>query len=95
MKVDKVCRAFAAATLAGLVLAGCGSDDNVSGMSLPSGSGPVNCGGKSELTAEGSTAQQNAIALFNKDWGLLCAGKTLAYNPTGSGAGRDQFIASE
>jgi len=44
---------------------------------------PVNCGGKSALTAEGSTAQQNAIALFNMDWAALCPGKQLAYNPTG------------
>lgn len=92
MKVDRVCRAFAAATLIGLVLAGCGSDDNVSGKSLPSGTGPVNCGGKNELTAEGSTAQQNAMALFNQAWGRLCPGKRVSYNPTGSGAGREQFV---
>src|SRR6201996_893159 len=54
---------------------------------------PVNCGGKPDLTSEGSTAQQNAIALFNRDWSQLCPGKQLAYNPTGSGAGREQFIA--
>ncbi len=84
--------ALSTAVIAGPTLTGCGSDNNLQGMSPPTG--PVNCGGKSDLTAEGSTAQQNAIALFNKDWGLLCAGKTLAYNPTGSAAGRDQFIAA-
>jgi phosphate transport system substrate-binding protein len=74
------------------VLTGCGSDSNVSGgSSAPAGS--VNCGGKNDLTAEGSTAQQNAVALFNKEWAQLCPGKNLAYNPTGSGAGREQFIA--
>jgi phosphate transport system substrate-binding protein len=26
-------------------------------------------------------------------WGQKCAGKNLAYNPTGSGAGREQFVA--
>jgi phosphate transport system substrate-binding protein len=31
--------------------------------------------------------------LFNMDWSQLCPGKQLAYNPTGSGAGREQFIA--
>jgi phosphate transport system substrate-binding protein len=51
------------------------------------------CGGKSALTAEGSTAQQNAIASFNHLWGQLCPGKNLSYNPTGSGAGRAQFVA--
>jgi phosphate transport system substrate-binding protein len=92
VRVDRVCRAFAAATLAGLALAGCGSDNNVRGASVPSGTGPVNCGGKNELTAEGSTAQQNAMALFNQAWGRLCPGKGVSYNPTGSGAGREQFV---
>jgi phosphate transport system substrate-binding protein len=83
--------ALAAAVLAGAMSTGCGSDSNLHGMTAPTG--PVNCGGKPDLTAEGSTAQQNAIALFNMDWSQLCPGKQLAYNPTGSGAGREQFIA--
>jgi phosphate transport system substrate-binding protein len=95
VRLDPVGRALVAAVstalIAGLALTGCGSDSNLHGMSAPTG--PVYCGGKSALTAEGSTAQQNAIALFNADWAQLCRGKQLAYNPTGSGAGRDQFIA--
>lgn len=93
MKLDGVGRAVVSAVaIAGLLLTGCGSDKNISGTSATS-TGPVNCGGKSSLTAEGSTAQQNAIGLFNKDWAQACPGKDLAYNPTGSGAGREQFIA--
>jgi phosphate transport system substrate-binding protein len=45
------------------------------------------------LTAEGSTAQQNAMSLFNQVWGQSCPGRSVSYNPTGSGAGREQFIA--
>ncbi|MGA8547093.1 MAG: phosphate ABC transporter substrate-binding protein PstS [Mycobacterium sp.] len=96
MKLDPVGRALVAAVsialIAGLTSSGCGSDSNLHGMSAPTG--PVNCAGKPDLTAEGSTAQQNAIALFNTDWAQLCSGKQLAYNPTGSGAGREQFIAA-
>jgi len=81
---------------AALTLAACGSDDNTpagaSGSDTPSS---AECGGKNSITAEGSTAQQNAIAEFNKVWGKLCPGKNLAYNPTGSGAGREQFIAGQ
>jgi len=33
------------------------------------------------------------MALFNQVWGQFCPGKSVAYNPTGSGAGREQFIA--
>jgi phosphate transport system substrate-binding protein len=84
---------------AALVLTACGSDNNA-GTTSTSASGATSsssadCGGKNSVTAEGSTAQQNAIAEFNKVWGQVCAGKTLAYNPTGSGAGIDQFIAKQ
>ena len=95
MKLDAVRRSLAAAAstavIVGMTSTGCGSDNNLHGLKAPRG--PVNCGGKTALTAEGSTAQQNAISLFNRDWAQLCPGKQLAYNPTGSGAGREQFIA--
>jgi phosphate transport system substrate-binding protein len=85
-----------------LLLTACGSDNNAatssssaSGGSSSSSSSSADCGGKNSLTAEGSTAQQNAVAEFGKVWGQVCSGKTLAYNPTGSGAGVDQFIAKQ
>ncbi|ETB43193.1 phosphate-binding protein, partial [Mycobacterium avium 11-0986] len=61
--------------------------------SISGTTGTAGCGGKNKLTAEGSTAQENAITMFNQVWGQYCPGKGLAYNPTGSGAGREQFIA--
>jgi len=88
--------AVSATAIASVVLTGCGSNENVgtAGQAAAGKSaGPVNCGGKNDLTSEGSTAQQNAIALFNQTWGQLCPGKNLSYNPTGSGQGREQFIA--
>jgi phosphate transport system substrate-binding protein len=92
VKLHAVRAALAAAMAVGaLVAAGCGSDHNLHGLKAPTR--PVDCAGKPDLTSEGSTAQQNAIALFNMDWSQLCPGKQLAYNPTGSGAGREQFIA--
>jgi phosphate transport system substrate-binding protein len=84
--------------VAALTLTACGSDNNA-GISATTGgngaSASAECGGKNSLTAEGSTAQQNAIAQFNKVWGQQCPGKNLSYNPTGSGAGREQFIAKQ
>jgi phosphate transport system substrate-binding protein len=92
---------LSAAALATMTMTACGSDNN-SGTtsSAASGSGSsssaaADCGGKAALTAEGSTAQQNAIAEFNKAWGQACSGKTLSYNPTGSGAGVTQFLAKQ
>jgi phosphate transport system substrate-binding protein len=94
---------LSATAIAALTLTACGSDNNAStsssGASGTSASGTASakadCGGKNSVTAEGSTAQQNAIAELNKVWGQVCSGKTLAYNPTGSGAGVDQFIAKQ
>ncbi|CAJ1503815.1 phosphate ABC transporter substrate-binding protein PstS [[Mycobacterium] kokjensenii] len=83
---------FAAATT-GLGLSGCGSDDNIATGYTADAADSARCEGKRSLTAEGSTAQQNAIAVFNRVWAKQCAGNNLSYNPTGSGAGREQFIA--
>jgi phosphate transport system substrate-binding protein len=91
--------ALSATAIAALTLTACGSDNNAgtksSAASGTSSAASAECGGKNALTAEGSTAQQNAIAEFNKVWGEVCSGKNLAYNPTGSGAGVDQFIAKQ
>jgi phosphate transport system substrate-binding protein len=109
VKLNSIGKAFgmtlSATAIAALTLTACGSDKNASSSSSSaSGSGTsaagtasakADCGGKNSVTAEGSTAQQNAIAEFNKVWGQTCPGKTLAYNPTGSGAGVDQFIAKQ
>jgi phosphate transport system substrate-binding protein len=93
--------ALSATAIAAMTLTACGSDNNAGTSSSPAASGSgtasasADCGGKNQLTGEGSTAQQNAIAEFNKAWGQTCSGKNLSYNPTGSGAGRDQFIAKQ
>jgi phosphate transport system substrate-binding protein len=91
-----------ATAITGLTLTACGSDNNAGSSSSTAASGSsgsssssAECGGKNALTAEGSTAQQNAIAVFNQVWGQKCPGKNLSYNPTGSGAGVTQFIAGQ
>lgn len=99
MRLDGKGRALAIVALAmaicGATATACGSDDNRRGASaaVSGPAGTAGCGGKNGLTAEGSTAQQNAMSLFNQTWGQYCPGKGVSYNPTGSGAGREQFIA--
>jgi phosphate transport system substrate-binding protein len=97
VRLDGKGRALTAVALAicAATLTACGSDNNPRGAAsaLPGSADTAGCGGKNGLTAEGSTAQQNAIGLFNQAWGQHCAGKSVSYNPTGSGAGREQFIA--
>jgi len=105
VKLNSIGKTFgttvSAAAIAALALAGCGSDNNA-GTSGSNGGGDTGtvaagsaeeCGGKNTLTAEGSSAQQNAMAVFAQTWGQVCQGKNISYNPTGSGAGREQFAA--
>jgi phosphate transport system substrate-binding protein len=98
VKLKSMGMVVSATAIAALTLTACGSDNNAgtAGTTGASGTGSASaadCGGKNSVTAEGSTAQQNAIAVFNQVWGQKCAGKNLSYNPTGSGAGREQFVA--
>ena len=104
MNLNRFGKAFfvtvSATAITGLTLTACGSDNNSpSGASQSGASGSssaaADCGGKTALTGEGSTAQQNAVAVFNQVWGQKCPGKNLSYNPTGSGAGVTQFIAGQ
>ncbi|WP_371744075.1 phosphate ABC transporter substrate-binding protein PstS [Mycobacterium sp. DL592] len=103
MNLNRFGKAFfvtvSATAITGMALTACGSDNNAGKSSSTAASGSsassADCGGKNALTAEGSTAQQNAIAVFNQVWGQKCPGKNLSYNPTGSGAGVTQFIAGQ
>ncbi|MFI9006992.1 phosphate ABC transporter substrate-binding protein PstS [Actinosynnema sp. NPDC053489] len=79
-----------------LLLTACGSDNNTApgaGSTSAAGesSAPVDCGGKSNLSAEGSSAQKNAIDTFVQAYQQKCSGQNLAYNASGSGAGVKQF----
>lgn len=94
---SRASRFAALAALATLSLAGCGSDPisadapagtepgtsaNASGLACPAG----------KLSAEGSSAQANAINEVIANYNAQCGDKaTIEYNPTGSGAGIKSF----
>jgi phosphate transport system substrate-binding protein len=94
----------AVAITGALVLTACGSDDNSSSGSTatPSGSSSAssstssNASGisceKGQLLASGSTAQQNAMALWVKNYMQACSGATINYKGVGSGAGVQDFL---
>ncbi|WP_337777069.1 phosphate ABC transporter substrate-binding protein PstS [Mycolicibacter kumamotonensis] len=77
-----------------LTVSACGDNSGQSGSADGAGSS-VDCGGKQELHASGSTAQENAIEQFVYAYIRACPGHTLDYNANGSGAGVDDFIANE
>jgi phosphate transport system substrate-binding protein len=80
-----------------LALSACGTDSQASsgsGSSSASGSSPsaADCG-KGSITAAGSTAQKNAMDEWIKNFTATCSGASINYQPVGSGAGVQQFIA--
>ena len=55
----------------------------------------VECAGKQDLTASGSTAQANAMTRFIKSYQDACPGKSLKYTANGSGAGIQEFLTGK
>lgn len=78
-----------------LAVSACGGNSGESGPADGPVSAGVDCGGKPELRAGGSTAQAKAIDQFVYAYARACPGQTLDYNPNGSAAGVDDFVADE
>ncbi len=85
--------------LGGVILAGalalsaCGSDDNTD-ASDTSTQNKGDCV-EAKVNAAGSSAQKNAMDEWIKGYTATCAGATLNYNPSGSGAGIEAFTAGQ
>lgn len=92
MKVQRHGAALGALAGAALLLVACGSDTGggVGSSSNPGGAVAVTCSSGS-LTAAGSTAQQNAVAQWIKDYLNKCSGANINYGGGGSGQGIQQF----
>lgn len=94
----KISRSGALAGLAltsSLALTACGSDDNTSAAAagpVTSSSGSAACA-RGSLNAAGSSAQKNAMDEWTKSYQAVCGDATVNYQPVGSGAGVQQFIA--
>ncbi|NUT05883.1 MAG: phosphate ABC transporter substrate-binding protein PstS [Hamadaea sp.] len=73
-----------------LALAACGSDNNSGTPSNTSSSASGDCA-TGKLTAQGSSAQKNAMEQWVKDYQAKCSGATVDYQGTSSGAGITAF----
>lgn len=86
-------------TAAALTLSACGTDDNSGSVDVDASDSAATCEGKSTLSGAGSSAQKNAMDQFVSTYIAVCSQKdaavNVAYNPTGSGDGRTQFIANQ
>ncbi|MDV7197050.1 phosphate ABC transporter substrate-binding protein PstS [Rhodococcus kroppenstedtii] len=91
MKLERSIALLGVLAAGGMTLAACGSDANVE-----AGGGSesaATCEGKSPITGEGSSAQQNAMSNFTSVYSGVCAGQAVEYTVSGSGNGRTQFVA--
>ncbi|WP_066288365.1 phosphate ABC transporter substrate-binding protein PstS [Arthrobacter sp. B6] len=99
MKPNRSTVAAAFLAAAGLMVSGCGSDDNSDSLpsrpGLDAESAQVDCGGKRALKSSGSTAQANAMTRFVAVYEVICDGKTLDYTSNGSGAGVSEFTGGQ
>ncbi|KQU06871.1 phosphate-binding protein [Rhodococcus sp. Leaf7] len=91
MKLERSIALMGVLAVGGLTLAACGSDANVEATG--SGDSAATCEGKSPVTGEGSSAQQNAMSNFTSVYSGVCSGKAVEYTVSGSGNGRTQFVA--
>ena len=91
VKIQRLSQVAALALVGSIALAACGSDNNISAGGDSSASSPAagDCVAGT-LSAEGSSAQKNAIEEAISSYGDKCSGATINYNPTGSGAGIKQ-----
>jgi phosphate transport system substrate-binding protein len=96
----RLARLSGVALVGALALTACGSDDNTTAgaggaETSASGASAASTCATGSLDAEGSSAQKNAIDEAVASFGEACSGATVNYNPTGSGAGIQQFIAGQ
>ena len=91
MKHRRLAAAISLLAAGATVLSGC----EVPHTSMAYASEVVNCGGKSAITASGSTAQANAMKRFVSAYSKSCPGHSLNYTANGSGAGITDFLAGK
>lgn len=86
----------AVAVSGALVLTACGSDDNT-GKTKADGetakaASNIECAGKGQLLASGSSAQKNAMDAWIKNYQAACGDVQINYKPIGSGGGITEYL---
>ncbi|WP_042406199.1 phosphate ABC transporter substrate-binding protein PstS [Streptacidiphilus carbonis] len=94
----------AAAALGALTLTACGSDNNsptaaastaATAAATAAASSTAGACGSGTVLGSGSTAQQNAMTIWAKDFQQQCPGANVNYQGVGSSAGRTTFLAGK
>ncbi|WP_308313063.1 phosphate ABC transporter substrate-binding protein PstS [Streptomyces sp. ISL-1] len=84
----------AAAALTSMLLTACDTDSSPAGEASAAdpAAAKIECATQGQLPGSGSTAQQNAMEYWIKQYQRACTGVQIRYNPLGSGAGVAQFL---
>ena len=97
MKLARSSKFAALAATGALALVGCSSGDSASDSGSPEAAGMI--GGAECATgtikASGSSAQKNAMTEWINAYQTACEGATIEYSPSGSSAGRADFINNQ
>lgn len=93
MKLQRHGALAALAVTATLALAACGSDNTGPTDAKAAAKAPSTDCAKGTLTAQGSTAQKNAMDQWIKAYQTKCSGAQITYDGTGSGAGIQAFTS--
>lgn len=85
--------------ISALALAACSETGSTTGTTEGSATDAAAIEGLSgtsgQLVAEGASSQQKAMDYFNVKYQAAVSGASLAYNPTGSGSGQEQFLNNQ
>jgi phosphate transport system substrate-binding protein len=92
VKLQRVGYVAGIALTATFALTACGSDNEAPTAAGASSAANANCVA-GDITAQGSSAQKNAMDEWIKAYQSQCTGAKIGYEPTGSGAGIQAFIA--
>lgn len=95
MRFQRRAAAIGMVAAGALLFSACGSDSGGSGGEGGEAPANVACGGKQDLRASGSSAQNNAMTQFINNYEQACSGQTVNYTASGSGAGRNEFLGGQ
>ena len=92
MKLTRTCQLAGLSVVGALALTACGSGNNTTASPKSTGTAGSTAGcATGSLSAQGSTFQGNAELQWSKDYAAKCSGAQVAYQGTGSGAGKTAF----
>lgn len=91
---------LAATAISALALSACSETGSTTSTGTSAGSSDAAAieglsGTTGQLVAEGASSQQKAMDYFNVKYQAAVSGASLAYNPTGSGSGQEQFLNNQ